>query len=1581
MNKKTIVRNFGLLFVVVVIAILTTVPVFAAAPVILNQTLSIAEDSVPGDPTTPNKVNAFDPEGKPLSYTIVGGTGIGIFSLDETTGIVTLAPGQSLDYESIKSYTLSVRVQDPESLASTAVVTINVTDASDESPTMNDQTFSVPENSANGTQVGKIVFSDLDVNDSHTFTINSGNGGGGGAFQIANNSGIITVKDSAQLNFETTPQFVLNVTITDVGNHTDTADITINVTNLNEKPNVSDQQFTISEDAANGSVVGTVVATDPEGDTLTFARTGGSTAFAINSSSGQVTVADNTLLDFETNPAPTFVVTALDTGGQSDTATITVNLTDVNDPPRVTGGGIPDLFPNEGTTIATRNLWAAFEDDEDDDAQLSFIVQNNDNPGLFSSLPIPNNSTGILTLNFAAGATGIANLTVRAFDTNGAFVDDTFKIDFNEAPVALGYANVTVLEDADNTVFSLYTGFTDAEQPSSELTYTIKANSNPGLFTSVNINPAGELVLDYALNANGQANITIRATDGGGLSAETTFNVKVNAVNDKPTTSGIPNVNVLEDATNTVINLASHFDDLEDGAGGMTYAVQSNSNAALFDSVTISATTLTLDYKADAFGTATIVVRATDNGNSGQPGTAEFVESTFTVTITSVNDKPLVTSFEKNTQEDIPVSFTLSDFSANFIDADGDPLSSVRIQSLPANGTLKLNGVNVIQNQVVPAAQLGTLAFVPAPNWDTGTTSFEWTASDGLAYAEIPATVTISVQPVNDQPTVTNIEKTGPEGVNINFTKEDFILAFADVDGQTLQVVRIASAPQHGTLKRGNVDVNANDQISVELLDQLRYVPNQYFNGVDSFSWTGSDGSLYASPAQVILTLTPENDPPVLDLNGPAAGVDSNATFAAGSSPVAITSQNLTITDVDNDTMASATVLIVGLKNGSKEKLSADTTGTSILASYSVVGSNGLLQLTGTASIADYEKVLKTVKFGIEPDVTNPDTTTRNIQFIVYDGQENSNDAFAYVDVINPRIKISITPEIQPVAKGGTAVFTVEVENVGNVALTNILINSAAVPGCSRTNYANEILDPGEKVASYACVVSDVQDRIDNKVVVTAKDVVVSSTVTADDTAIVRVLREMVVSVVPLASVGDVLLKGQDAKFTVTVINPSEVELTSVEVKAFVDYDYVVVIASPADNVPAPSCDKVIGTLTGLAEYSYDCTIPNVQASFQIEVQATGMIEGNTPTGDFDIDQISVLDMTLDVSSSHFQVPAGETTPVKFSLTLTNISDVPMTLQTLNSAAHGNLLDTANGGITDNNCPTMAKEIPGGEVRTCSYTVALNLQPPAFTNLITATAADAGSRLVTVSDSAIVSVGDFSALEVFLSASPPNLPAPGGTVNLTVRVKNNTPNEITLDELEEDNVTLDGQGNCAVPKNIPANGEYSCVYSATISNKNVGDIVTRTVMASAASLEATASVDIHITGNTHTRILLPSVASLATAGEPNNSVCSALQISPNIEHYFFADDAHDWYKFTLTGSSDVVVRLSDFNVTEGQMMVYAGNCNNPNRIGHNGDLGVTPEREIRLDNLAAGDYFIWVLSSAGLNTTSPYALEVDTTAP
>ena len=69
--------------------------------------------------------------------------------------------------------------------------------------------------------------------------------------------------------------------------------MTINLNNLNEAPVVNDQSFSVNENAANGTVVGTVVASDPDaGDTLGYAITAGNTggAFAINASTGEITV-------------------------------------------------------------------------------------------------------------------------------------------------------------------------------------------------------------------------------------------------------------------------------------------------------------------------------------------------------------------------------------------------------------------------------------------------------------------------------------------------------------------------------------------------------------------------------------------------------------------------------------------------------------------------------------------------------------------------------------------------------------------------------------------------------------------------------------------------------------------------------------------------------------------------------------------------------------------------------------------------------------------------------------------------------------------------------------------------------------------------------------------------------------------------------------------------------------------------------------------------------------------------------------------------------------------------------------------
>ncbi|HOU39800.1 MAG TPA: cadherin domain-containing protein, partial [Promineifilum sp.] len=755
------------------LALIVTTPTRAAAPLITpDQKFSIVENSPNGSSTTPSVLDAFDPEGEPVTFDILGGDGANAFDINSTTGVITVEDSTLLDYEVKKSFQLNIRVNDtlaPVESAETTI-TINLIDASDQPPVMGDQTFSVAENSPAGTTVGTLVYTDGDTNDSHTFTITGGSGNG--LFNI-DSLGKITVAPGAQLNYEAVNSYNMTVEIKDEGGLTDTALITINVTDLNENPVVTPATFTLAEDAANGAVVGKVDADDPEKGPLTYSLSG-TTIFAIHPNSGQITVANSALLDFETNPTITFSVQAMDEKGKSGSATITVNLTPVNDPPKTTG--IPDQVVNEGGAPKVINLWQYFSDDEDPDAALTFVVQNNSNPSLVTAQV--NNDAGTLTLTFAASGAGVANITVRAFDSQDAHTDDPFVVDINDAPTGPATQNVTVNEDALTSQINLYDVFDDAESADADLTYAIISVSNPALFDPAPTITKPNLTLDYAPDAAGKSDVKVRATDSGGLWAETTFKVTVNAVNDNPTTSGIANVTVNEDAPDTVINLAPAFADKEDADNELDYSVTNNTNENLFQSVTVddAALTLTLDYKANAFGTASLTVQARDTDN----GT---VQTTFQVTVGATNDAPTLTDIALSTDEDTAVNFTANTFTSHFNDADGDSLVRVRIDSLPSDGTLKLNNSPITSGVEIPVGELGNLTFVPAPNWNEGSTSFEWNASDGSNYAAASAQVTITVQSQNDKPTVNDFQKTGDEGVNILFAAADFIGAFNDVDG------------------------------------------------------------------------------------------------------------------------------------------------------------------------------------------------------------------------------------------------------------------------------------------------------------------------------------------------------------------------------------------------------------------------------------------------------------------------------------------------------------------------------------------------------------------------------------------------------------------------------------------------------------------------------------------------------------------------------------------------------------------------------------------------------------------------------
>ncbi|MFY0608287.1 MAG: cadherin domain-containing protein [Cyclobacteriaceae bacterium] len=301
------------------------------APQIIAQTFNIDENSANG--TAVGTVVASDPEGDALTYTITAGNTNNAFAIDGATGALTVADVSQLDFETTPTFSLTVQVADA-SLNASAIITINLNDLNDTNvaPQIVDQTFSVNENSANGTAVGTVVASDSN-GDVLTYGITAGNTNN--AFAIDGATGALTVADVAQLDFETTPTFTLTVQVSDAALNA-SATITINLNDVDETVNlapvVSDQVFFVDENSEVGTVVGTVSATDPENDILSFSITtrNDDGAFSISSSSGRIVVSEASNLDFELNESFSLKVAVTD-GDLVSEALITINLNDLDE--------------------------------------------------------------------------------------------------------------------------------------------------------------------------------------------------------------------------------------------------------------------------------------------------------------------------------------------------------------------------------------------------------------------------------------------------------------------------------------------------------------------------------------------------------------------------------------------------------------------------------------------------------------------------------------------------------------------------------------------------------------------------------------------------------------------------------------------------------------------------------------------------------------------------------------------------------------------------------------------------------------------------------------------------------------------------------------------------------------------------------------------------------------------------------------------------------------------------------------------------------------------------------------------------
>ncbi|MBD1940363.1 DUF4347 domain-containing protein [Microcoleus sp. FACHB-68] len=129
------------------------------------------------------------------------------------------------------------------------------------------------------------------------------------------------------------------------------------------------------------------------------------------------------------------------------------------------------------------------------------------------------------------------------------------------------------------------------------------------------------------------------------------------------------------------------------------------------------------------------------------PGVALDNKDVYGV-MNATNELPIVSTIRKTGSAGTVITFSATDFESAFADSDNQPLGKIKITSLPANGSLTLNGVAVTANQEIETSALGNLAFTPNADF-SGIISFGWNGFDGMDYAIAGATVNLAVDVIN----------------------------------------------------------------------------------------------------------------------------------------------------------------------------------------------------------------------------------------------------------------------------------------------------------------------------------------------------------------------------------------------------------------------------------------------------------------------------------------------------------------------------------------------------------------------------------------------------------------------------------------------------------------------------------------------------------------------------------------------------------------------------------------------------------------------------------------------------------------
>jgi hypothetical protein len=340
-----------------------------------------------------------------VSYTLTNDAG-GRFAIHANTGVVTVANGTLLNYEAATSHTITVMSTSSDGSSSTRTFTIDLIDQNEFGigaiTDVNASPNTMAENAANGSFVGITAHaSDADAsNNTISYTLSDS---AGGRFAIDASTGVVTVADGSLLDCEVAASHNITVQATSADGSTSTQSLTIQLSDVNEfqvsTPRDTDAAAnSVAENSANGSSIGvTAVATDLDATNNTITYTLSDSAggrFAIDATTGIITVANGSQLDHESATSHTIMVMAWSSDGSTASQTITIQVEPVNDnAPTLwaAGGQDPSHITMQEATTGVMNLSAA--DADSPASALTFGIAGGADASLFTLDP----STGALS--------------------------------------------------------------------------------------------------------------------------------------------------------------------------------------------------------------------------------------------------------------------------------------------------------------------------------------------------------------------------------------------------------------------------------------------------------------------------------------------------------------------------------------------------------------------------------------------------------------------------------------------------------------------------------------------------------------------------------------------------------------------------------------------------------------------------------------------------------------------------------------------------------------------------------------------------------------------------------------------------------------------------------------------------------------------------------------------------------------------------------------------------------------------------------------------------------------------------------